>query len=85
MTPTALNRRALDCTPLDIPLPQRLVTITPIGNSYSKIDRPIWPIYGPGVGYLLNAGLCARVGEANREWLYHAKSMSYLSETRKIL
>ena len=59
MTPTTLNRRALDCAPLDILLPQRLVAITPIGDSYSKIDRPIWPIYGPGVGHLLSKGCTA--------------------------
>ena len=55
MVPTALHRRALNCAPLGIPLPQWLVTITPIGNSYSKINWPIWPIYGPGAGYLLSA------------------------------
>ena len=54
MTPTTLNRHALDCAPLDIPLPQRLVTMTPIGNSYIKINWPIWPIYGSGAGYLLS-------------------------------
>ena len=53
MTPTALNWRALNCAPLDILLHQRLVAVTSIGNSYSKIDRPIWPIYGPVAGYLL--------------------------------
>ena len=60
MIPTALNRRALDCAPLNIPLHQRLVTVTPIGNSYRKIDWPIWPIYGSVAGYLLRsqADLC---------------------------
>ena len=35
--------------------------LTPIDNSYSKINQPIWPIYGLGVGYLLTVRVKFRV------------------------
>ena len=94
MTPTALNRRALDCAPLDIPLPQWLVTITPIGNSYSEIDRPIWPMYGPGAGYLLRRGFeitkLLPDHKSDQTWPKNAKNvlqktLSAVVETQQLL